>query len=150
MGLDITHDAWHGSYGSFMAWRTKIAELAGFPPLELMEGFYYEDGINNPFTLLEHTFPNDDELQMWGIIHLKKRLPIKWDLLIEHPLYELLRHSDCDGYISYTKCKKIADALEELLPLMLDDVANLWKDKTKAFINGLRLAYNKKQNLKFK
>ena len=51
MGLDTSHNAWHGAYSAFMTWRKKIAHLAGFPPLELMEGFYYEND-HNPCTLL--------------------------------------------------------------------------------------------------
>lgn len=26
MGLDTTHDCWHGSYGSFNAWRIQLAK----------------------------------------------------------------------------------------------------------------------------
>lgn len=40
MGLSISHGAWMGSYSAFTAWRKRIAQVAGFPPLELMEGFY--------------------------------------------------------------------------------------------------------------
>jgi hypothetical protein len=39
MGLDISHNAWHGSYSSFGEWRRTVAELAGFPPLDEMRGF---------------------------------------------------------------------------------------------------------------
>src|SRR5437016_2133419 len=40
MGLDTTHDCWHGAYSAFMRWRTKLAEVAGLPPLMLIESFY--------------------------------------------------------------------------------------------------------------
>lgn len=30
MGLDTTHDAWHGAYSSFGDWRNQLAELAGY------------------------------------------------------------------------------------------------------------------------
>lgn len=39
MGLDTSHDAWHGSYGGFHLWRIRVAEAAGFPPLDEMDGF---------------------------------------------------------------------------------------------------------------
>ena len=39
MGLDTTHDCWHGPYSSFMAWRESIAAAAGYPPLRQMNGF---------------------------------------------------------------------------------------------------------------
>ena len=39
MGLDTSHDCWHGGYCSFMAWRTKVAEVAGYGDIRLMQGF---------------------------------------------------------------------------------------------------------------
>lgn len=39
MGLDTSHDAWHGSYSSFHKWRKIIANRAGYPPLDSMVGF---------------------------------------------------------------------------------------------------------------
>lgn len=39
MGLDTSHDAWHGPYSSFAEWRRAVAQAAGFPPLTEMRGF---------------------------------------------------------------------------------------------------------------
>ena len=153
MGLDISHNTWHGSYSSFMRWRTKISDLAGFPPLELMEGFYSDN--YSPFTLLDYRYPNGDELDMSGLRRIKQRLPIRWNLFGNHPLVELLTHSDCDGYINYSKCNKIADELEKLLPLLEIEndagghIGN-WKEKTEIFISGLRLAAKNKEKLKLR
>lgn len=98
MGLKISHNTWDGAYSAFMTWRTKIAFLAGFPPLELMEGYYFKEN-HNPFTLLDYKYPNGDELDMFALRLIQQRLPIKWDLFGNHPLVELLTHSDNDGYI---------------------------------------------------
>lgn len=38
MGLDTTHECWHGSYSSFNAWRRWLAGKAGFD-LDSMLGF---------------------------------------------------------------------------------------------------------------
>ncbi len=38
MGLDTTHNAWHGSYSSFNQWRTWLADKVGIS-LQKMEGF---------------------------------------------------------------------------------------------------------------
>lgn len=38
MGLDTTHNAWHGPYSSFNRWRTNIAKLIGID-LDKMAGF---------------------------------------------------------------------------------------------------------------
>lgn len=39
MGLDTTHDCWHGSYTSFMLWRTELAEAAGWGNIRRYEGY---------------------------------------------------------------------------------------------------------------
>jgi len=141
MGLDVSHGAWRGAYSAFMGWREKIAELAGFPPLMLMEGFY----DNNRFLFSENDF---------GIAkQVKEYLPISWGCLKTDPLIELLHHSDCDGEIEWYKCGVIADRLEEILELMPDEdtgghIGN-WKDKTQTFIDGLIKAYVSKEDLHF-
>lgn len=153
MGLDISHDAWHGAYSAFMRWREKIAEVAGFPPLELMEGFYDENGYNSPWSLLDSAYPKGDELAMSCVRRIREKLPIKWDKFLSDPLCELLFHSDCDGELSYGKAGKIAARLKELLPLLPDEDAGghigKWKEKTEAFIKGCELAYSKKEKLIF-
>jgi len=45
MGLDTTHDAWHGPYSSFNSFRTNMAKMIGMN-LKKMEGF----GGNIPFS----------------------------------------------------------------------------------------------------
>lgn len=113
MGLDTTHDAWHGPYSSFNEWRRQIAKAAGMPPLNDMEGFGGD---------------------------------IPWDEYLNHPLYELLNHSDCDGDIAWDKCKVIADGLIEILPKLEQ---SYMIDKTTKFIKGLMLAYNQQEKLEF-
>lgn len=155
MGLDISHDAWHGAYSAFMRWRQEIAKVAGLPPLELMEGFYYEGkGGHHMFVLLDYAYPKGDELEMSSIRTMRAKLPIKWGCLKPSPLHELLFHSDCDGHINWSVCGKIADKLEELLPLLPDEdtgghIGN-WRDKTQKFIDGCREAYAAKERLKFR
>ena len=38
MGLDTTHDCWHGPYSMFSAWRTELAAAIGLS-LNQMDGF---------------------------------------------------------------------------------------------------------------
>lgn len=147
MGLDCSHDAWHGAYSAFMRWRTEIAKVAGLPPLELMEGFYAplsgyrEAGYGTPTIYLG---PNTDELTRNCITRLESSLPIKWDCLKPSPLHELLNHSDCDGEIAADRCGPIADELEKLIPLLPDGEAGghigHWRRKTEQFVKGLREA----------
>lgn len=49
MGLDTSHNAWHGPYSSFNRFRTMIAEKIGIK-LEDMEGF----GGNKSFSEVNH------------------------------------------------------------------------------------------------
>ena len=135
MGLDTSHNCWHGSYSAFMRWRSKIAEVAGLPPLDLMEGFF----DNRSFLVVDSL--------------LKDRLPIKWECLKPSPLHTLLRHSDCDGKIPWRDCKGIAEALQVLLPLLPQEPAwghiGDWRQKTQTFIDGLLCAYESKENVDF-
>jgi hypothetical protein len=39
MALETTHDCYCGPCTEFHLWRAKLAELAGMPPLDNMEGF---------------------------------------------------------------------------------------------------------------
>lgn len=145
MGLDTTHDAWHGAYSAFMRWRTEIAKVAGLPPLQLMEGFYQSIGDHcrgcSPTIYLG---PATDELTRNCIERLDKSLPIRWDVLKPSPLHELLFHSDCDGEIPAGSCGPIADELEKLIPLLPEGEGGghigMWRAKTQQFVDGLRRA----------
>lgn len=39
MGLDTSHDCWHGAYSAFKRFRVKLCEVAGYGDLEQREGF---------------------------------------------------------------------------------------------------------------
>lgn len=139
MGLDTTHDAWHGAYSAFMRWRTEVAKAAGLPPLSLMEGFFSTD-YRHPIYL----DPSASELSRNSLRALNEGLPIKWECLKPSPLHELLFHSDCDGEIPAESCGPIADALETILPNMPTGSGGGhigdWREKTQQFIDGLRRA----------
>lgn len=124
MGLDTTHNAWHGSYSGFMRWRMEVAKAAGFPPLKHMVGFC-----------------TTEEAHEAGLL-----APIPWDDFKENPLSLLLNHSDCDGELLAEDCPAIADALEALLP-KLSDQYNI--QKTEQFIAGLRLAGSLDEDIQF-
>jgi len=157
MGLDCSHDAWHGAYSAFMRWREKLAEVAGLPPLMLMDGFYAPlNSKMGPCTLYhgfdtyKPAFGPDSRPYMAG---LDDRLPIQWECLKPSALHELLYHSDCDGEIPAARCGAIADALEELIPLLPDEdgggyIEN-WREKTAQFVAGLRKAAASRKPLKF-
>lgn len=151
MGLDISHDCWHGAYSAFMRWRKMIARAAGLPPLELMEGFF------NPNEVLENPFfmplTYGDETTKSRLKDLAGYLPISWECLKPNPLYILLHHSDCEGEIGWEDCIWIAKELENLMQNIPDEdggghIGN-YKEKTQKFIDGLKLASSQKENIKF-
>jgi hypothetical protein len=147
MGLDCSHDAWRGAYSAFMKWRKKLAEVAGLPPLELMEGFYEPLPGSGAPTLYHGVDTNQPAYGPGSrpfLASLDDRLPIEWKCLKPSPLHELLNHSDCDGEIPADQCGSIADALEALIPLLPDEdtgghIGN-WREKTQRFVDGLRAA----------
>lgn len=169
MGLDTTHGCWHGAYSAFMRWREKLAEVAGIP-LWLMEGFYEPPPADlvertkpraHAFKTSESGgFVADRSSLMTALADSAERgdagrweswaskftvsLPIRWEMLEPDPLHELLYHSDCDGELPVDICGPLADSLERLLPLLPDGDGGghigIWRDKTQAFIDGLRLA----------
>lgn len=142
MGLDVSHDCWHGAYSAFMRWREKLAEVAGYPPLALMDGFYDAELWANTFK----SYP-------WHVETAISKLPIKWDVFRSDPLVILLHHSDCEGHIDAKDCGPLAERLAQLIPLlpMSDSPGHIgsWRDKTQAFVDGLRVAYRNNEKVRF-
>ncbi len=122
-----------------------MAEVAGLPPLELMENFW--PGILGDW-LKKVPRPYDREAES-----VAKRLPISWDCLKSDVLYEVINHSDCEGILPAAICASLADRLEGLLPLLPDEdvgghIGN-WRDKTKQFVTGLREAAAVNEDVEF-
>jgi hypothetical protein len=156
MGLDVSHGCWHGAYSAFHRWRVKLAEVAGFPPLELMEYFFEADSYHSPFFLakieLRHA-GGEESTAMGAILRLEESLPIPWACLGDDPLVGLLTHEDSQGDIPWEECGPLGDRLAELVPLMPDEsggghIGN-WREKTKAFADGLLLACEAKEDVIF-
>jgi hypothetical protein len=81
-------------------------------------------------------------------------LPIRWDELRHDVLHVLLNHSDCDGDIPAQYCAPLADRLTDILEKAPDDLdlgghIGNFRDKTQAFIDGLRLAASQGEAVEF-
>lgn len=162
MGLDTSHNAWHGPYSSFGEWRNWVAIQLGLPPLDLMEGFYttehdtddgYLKGYGNPFY---HAKIKLTGKEYKDIESIQRGFPIKWSCLKEDAIHELLNHSDCEDDISWEACGKIAERLKYLLDnVNLDDspgheyMNDYMLKKTKQFMEGCQLAFEKQERLEF-
>lgn len=89
MGLDVSHDAWHGAYSAFHRWRTALAEATG--------GGMTDNPLSGTqhYTYMTEAFDTPEQ---------------------EAGFREIMGHSDSDGEISPEMCAHVADALEHLLP----------------------------------
>lgn len=133
-----------------MRWRQMLAEIAGLPPLDFMEGFYdpNKSAHLDPIYWARKGLGNED-----AFADIQRQLPIRWACLKPSPIFILLHHSDCDGELQWEDCGPIADELEKLLPKLPIGEAGghigNWRDKTAAFIAGLRKAAAAKENVQF-
>ena len=128
MGLDCSHDAFHGAYSSFNRLRQSVAAAAGgsFP---------------------EHEDPSLDP-NMWyvGARYRQSEWP---------GLALFLNHSDCDGDISAAECAAVARELNCLVPgVPVGGVGHLarlggTRDTLRQFIAGCWLAHARGERLEF-
>lgn len=123
MGLDTTHDCWHGPYSAFTRWRQQVGEAAGYRYVPLKDPgwtHFLVPDIDDALFAREHTMG-------------------EWSEPPSDVLLVLLVHSDCDGEIPHYWTKRLADRLTELLPkLPADPFA-----RTERFIAGLLDAHAK-------
>jgi hypothetical protein len=140
MGLDTSHNAWHGAYSAFSRWRHAIWRAAGYK---------LNDDPRPPST---EGYPDIN----WDAI-TNDNLQGKWDSTPEDPLIVLIAHSDYDGVIYPAQAGPLADRLEELLPQIVED-GEAWghieRDGglvavTRRFIGGLRAAAAAGEPLEF-
>lgn len=114
MGLDTSHDCWHGPYSMFMRFRERLHWLIQSDPRIPWDG-QYRKGLREAWVDGVYNGPE--------------------------PINSLMNHSDCDGEIPANECGPLADALEALLVRMpergtYDEI----RPATLRFIAGLRRA----------
>lgn len=143
MGLDTSHDCWHGAYSAFSRWRDKLAEVAGYTFHKVPIVDYPEAKFAQGRDLVDLDWGGIESVIGRDLLGEWPRMPVRPDGTPD-PLIVLLAHSDCEGQIQAEFCAPLADRLEQLLPLLGDDEGGghvgLYRDKTQTFINGLRKA----------
>lgn len=125
MGLDTTHDCWHGPYSAFGRWREWL----------------------NLFVMQARGEAGDERAkEIAGMGATREAIMRAWDE--GHyddesvPINVLMGHSDCDGEIPAKMCGPLADALQEIIDKRMPARA-LYDEKrpaTERFIAGLRRA----------
>lgn len=162
MGLDTSHDCFHGSYSEFMNWRRFLAKEIGIP-LGMMKGF------NDKYVTTEEVKSLEEKLgsERWNepyhscyqVLFAMRDIPgISWESMRRDPIVLLLDHSDCDGKIRWFNAKKIAHRLIQILRKMKNDTQKDMPARacydgmfqcTKRFALGLLKAYRAREDVTF-
>lgn len=133
MGLDTTHDCWHGPYSQFMRWRQW---------LNLFEMTRRARQGDKAAEKISHLGATDEAIRRaWAEGHYDDQ---------SIPINVLMNHSDCDGEIAAEVCGPLADALEGLLEQMPErGIYNEKRPATLRFIAGLRNAAQANEAVEF-
>ena len=141
MGLDMSHDAWHGAYSAFKRFREEVATAAGIPLVQAAYPKEYGGGSR-----LEPDIPWDR--------FTAENLQGDWDTPPDDPLFILLVHSDCDGRIPTQYCEHLANRLEQLIPALPSEGAGHLalggsQAKARQLVEGLRDAAAAGEDVEF-
>ena len=121
MGLDTSHNCFHGAYSGFNRFRRWVAKNIGYSLDEFVEFGGFKDSAE----------------------------------LEDHDLFPFLFHSDCEGYISPSDCKKIADGLDAMLKKipLVDKIGDMYcenlRNKAIMFRDGCLEAYKAGESVEF-
>jgi len=139
MGLDTSHDAWHGSYSGFSRWRRMVAIELGFigPGDTLFPKQKFDDQQLNDTPIDWDTIDKDTDYQG------------NWTAEPSDPIWYLLAHSDCDGVIKPEHMLPLADRLEPIAQKVDDNYGAIGFRPTERFINGLRRAAAANEEIDF-
>lgn len=147
MGLDCSHDAFHGAYSAFNSFRQAVAWAVGgsFPPhwKRNADGSLPE---RQPGQLLERIEGYDDGYIYWPD-ELAEKSP---------GVMLFLQHSDCDGEFTPDECAIVANDLEPLLDKMTwESHGHIARDGgyravLQRFIDGCRAAHAAGEPLLFR
>jgi hypothetical protein len=120
MGLDTTHDCWHGPYSQFMRWRQWLNHFIMTERGETDEAARKISYMGATAEALE---------KAWANGHYQDQ---------SIPINVLMNHSDCDGDIPAEVCGSLADALKRLLVQMPErGIYDEQRPATERFIRGL-------------
>lgn len=133
MGLDTTHDAWHGSYSSFNAFRLAIADRLGWPH------------TTKPWGGETYMVPYEKHEANGEVV--RHMVEGRWKNPPADIIEALLLHSDCDGWLEVDMLEPLAERLEGLA----DEGGweNWIEDSLRQFAVGCRTAALKGEPMEF-
>lgn len=139
MGLDTTHECWHGPYSHFNQWRIAVQIAAGWT-----------------LDFMPYKSPGGRDLESAEARHLA------WELF-EEPNYQgfwttdpadvlvvLIVHSDCDGVIPHRFCAPLSGVLRALAEKMCAPGDSWERLATIQFAEGLMLAHRRGEDVEFR
>lgn len=134
MGLDTSHDCFHGPYSQFMEWRQWLN-------LYVMRG-RADAGDKAAEAIRNMGATNEAIGRAW-----EERMYDDQSV----PINVLMNHSDCDGEIAASDCGPLADALEALANkyMAVRGTYDKYRPTTDRFIAGLRAAAAAGENVRF-
>ena len=147
MGLDCSHNAFHGAYSAFNSFRQAVCRAVGgtYPPhwLRTYDGDIARD--SNGMAIRDLSLEDG----MWYV-------PDSFTRELNPGIYEFFEHSDCDGTISPDMCLVIAKELEPLLDKMPEESFGHilqdggYRSVLRRFIDGCKAAHSKGEPLRFR
>lgn len=150
MGLDTSHDCWHGSYGGFREFREMVGRAAGLPYRLITNPESYDHG---KYTVDIDWDPYPDEA-LYG--RWRKTKPVwvrKGDIYgvpIQDDVLYLIVHSDCEGQLRCGYLPKLKARLEEIEPKYDQLAAGTMDEKSlRRFIEGLETAIEAGEHVEF-
>ena len=151
MGLDTTHDCWHGAYSGFGLFREMVGRAAGLPYRIAKQ--QHRDGVTRYVLDVDWDNVTPDQIAgKWGkVIPTWQRPDDIYGVAIHDPVLYLLIHSDCDGKLHRKYLPELKERLEEIEPTYERMTANddYLRGRLRAFINGLEAAIEQDQHVKF-
>ena len=150
MGLECSHDAFHGAYSAFNTLRQAVCHAMGGscpPHIKRDEKFNLVRDENGEIIWLRDL--NDFSFSIADEFEDKEKYAGLW---------VFLTHSDCDGEISPEMCKRVADELEKFILPKLKHYGEApghigyqggYAKVLKKFIKGCRKAHQAGEPLEF-
>lgn len=141
MGLDCSHNAWHGAYSAFGEWRKMLWQASGGRLSHQNIAPYGEHYVYWP-----DICERDWEAQNYQGI---------WEEYPDDPLLVLIVHADDEGIIKPDIAVPLAERLEELAPLLPAYGAGHLsppshpRERALQFARGLRAAAAEGKSLRF-
>jgi hypothetical protein len=134
MGLDCSHDCWHGPYSQFMRWRQWL----------------------NRFVMGERGDQGDAAAQKIGWMGAtREAVEAAWEQGMYEdqslPINVLMAHSDCEGEIAPEVCGPLADELQRIAEKFMPPRGTYdeMRPATERFVAGLRRAAANDEPVRF-